>query len=136
MEDNSEDVRIGRILHELKVDKKAELSVEGIKVDKITKEYVVEIKKSDADINAAMDQLKYYLMVLASKGIMRDGRLECIEKNKQDRKIHYISLDESEKEILVSTYQAIEAFLETKVPPDAIFASECKRCSYFEYCFI
>lgn len=136
MEDNSEDVRIGRILHELKVDKKAELSVEGIKVDKITKDYVVEIKKSDADVNAAMDQLKYYLMILASKGIVRNGRLECIEKNKQDRKIHYICLDENEKEILDNKYREIEVFLETQNPPDAVFASKCKRCSYFEYCFI
>jgi len=44
LEDNSEDVRIGRVLHELKEDNKSELSIENIKVDKITNEYVVEVK--------------------------------------------------------------------------------------------
>ena len=136
MEDNSEDVRVGRVLHELKEDKKTELSIENIKVDKITKEYVVEVKKSDADINAAADQLRYYMIVLASKGIVRKGRLECIEKRKQNRKIHYINIDEGEKEVLLKQYRQIETFLESSAPPPAIYAPKCKRCSYFDYCFI
>jgi CRISPR-associated exonuclease Cas4 len=136
MEDNSEDVRVGRILHELNTDKKTELSIESIKVDKITKEYVTEIKKSDADINAALDQLRFYLMILQSKGIMRKGKLECIEKNKQDRKIYYIDINENEKEMLLKKYREIEAFLEEVVPPDAVFKPKCKRCSYHDYCFI
>jgi CRISPR/Cas system-associated exonuclease Cas4 (RecB family) len=46
LEDNSEDVRIGKVLHEIREDKVDEVSVENIKIDKITKDYVIEVKKS------------------------------------------------------------------------------------------
>ncbi|MGL5750508.1 MAG: Dna2/Cas4 domain-containing protein, partial [Paraclostridium sp.] len=54
LEDNSEDVRIGRVLHEIRADgdKNRELSIENVKIDKLTKEYLVELKKSDADVEA------------------------------------------------------------------------------------
>lgn len=47
LEDNSEDVRIGKILHEINEDrsKKTEIAIDNIKIDKITKEYLVEVKK-------------------------------------------------------------------------------------------
>jgi CRISPR/Cas system-associated exonuclease Cas4 (RecB family) len=64
MEDNSEDVRIGKVLHELKNRGKVELAIDSIKLDKITDEYVIEMKKSDSDIEAAKAQLTYYLFVL------------------------------------------------------------------------
>jgi len=50
LEDNSEDVRIGKVLHEINETRVDEVSFEGIKVDKITKDYVIEVKKSDSDI--------------------------------------------------------------------------------------
>jgi len=92
LEDNSEDVRIGKVLHELKTDGKSEVAIESIKLDKITNEYVVEMKKSDADINAALAQLEFYLVTLRRKGIDRKGRLECVEKNKQQQKIHFVEV--------------------------------------------
>ncbi|HOJ11452.1 MAG TPA: CRISPR-associated protein Cas4 [Clostridiales bacterium] len=136
LEDNSEDVRIGRILHELKNDGKNEISFENIKLDKITSEYVIEIKKSDADIKAATAQLEFYLMLLLEKGIIRKGRLEVIEKNKQNKKMHYIVLDNIRQEELKAKYKEIEEFLESLIPPQAIYTSKCKRCAYYEYCFI
>jgi len=136
LEDNSEDVRIGRVLHELKDDGKQELSFENIRLDKITSEYIVEIKKSDSDIKAATAQLEFYMVLLAEKGIMRKGKLEVIEKNKQNKKIHYIELDEKKTEELKVKYKEIEEFLESETPPQAIYATKCKRCAYYDYCFI
>lgn len=136
LEDNSEDVRIGRVLHELTEDKKEDLSIDNIKIDKITREYVIEIKKSDADIKAAIAQLQFYLMVLDGKGINRKGKLECIEKNKQNRKIHYTIIDEETKEKLNNQYREIETFLQTKYPPEAKITPKCKKCAYYEYCVI
>ena len=60
LEDNSEEVRIGKVLHEINEDRVDEVSIENIKVDKITKDYVVEVKKSDSDIEAAKWQLLFY----------------------------------------------------------------------------
>lgn len=53
----------------------SEIAIENIKLDKLTAEYLTEIKKSDADEEAAKWQLYYYLYVLKIKGIVRKGRL-------------------------------------------------------------
>lgn len=136
LEDNSEDVRIGRILHDISAEKGGEMAIDNIKLDKITDEYVVEIKKSDADIKAAMAQLQFYLLRLAEKGIHRKGRLEVLEKNKQNKKVHYIVLDDEMVRQLEDQYTKIEQFLFSAVPPAAKFKTSCKKCAYFEYCYI
>ena len=139
LEDNSEDVLIGKVLHKLKYenDKSAEISFEGIKVDKITKDYVVETKKSDADPQAVKWQVLLYLKTLKDKGIIKKGKIEYIEKrNKNNQKIEYIELsDELEKE-LISTLDEIEKFINLETPPKEILESKCKKCAYYEYCFI
>jgi CRISPR-associated exonuclease Cas4 len=137
LEDNSEDVRVGRVMHELKKsDDKEEIALDGIKLDKITGEYVTEIKKSDADIAAAMAQLEYYLIVLNDKGIIRKGRLECLEKNKQNKNIHTLTFSEEIIDERKVQYRQIEEFLSTDTPPSPVFKPGCKKCAYFEYCFI
>ena len=73
LEDNSEQVKIGKAMHEEKASegKNTEISIDNIRLDKLTKEYLTEIKKSDADVEAARWQLLYYLKVLKEKGIVR-----------------------------------------------------------------
>jgi CRISPR-associated exonuclease Cas4 len=137
LEDNSEDVHIGKVLHELKVQEgndKRELSVENIKLDKITKDYVIENKKSDADINAASWQLLYYLKILKDKGVYRKGRIEVEEKNKQDRKAHYIELTSEKEQELESVLKDIIILIESEDVPLYKFEQKCKKCAYFEYC--
>lgn len=136
LEDNSEDVRIGRVLHALSEGKDAELAIDNIKLDKITDEYVVELKKSDADLQAAMAQIQFYLLRLAQKGIYRKGRLEVWEKNKQNKKVHYVDLNEELMEQLTRQYEEIEVFLQAQHPPNANLKKGCKRCAYYEYCYI
>lgn len=94
MEDNSEDVRIGRVLHALSSEKEGELAIDNIRLDKITDEYVVEMKKSDADLDAALIQE------------------------------------------LSRHYAEIEEFLLSPVPPAPQLKTGCKRCAYYEYCYI
>lgn len=137
LEDNSEDVHIGRVLHEIKLEDgsgKRELSLENIKLDKITKEYVIENKKSDADVNAASWQLLYYLKVLKDKGIDRKGRLEVDEKNKQDRKTHFVELTEEKEEELSEILKDIELLIDSDEVPSYNFEPKCRKCAYFEYC--
>ncbi|MDR3177579.1 MAG: CRISPR-associated protein Cas4, partial [Campylobacteraceae bacterium] len=75
LEDNSEDVRIGRVLHEINEEKskRAEIALENVKIDKITDDYVIEFKKSDSDPNAAKWQLLLELFTLKQKGIEKKG---------------------------------------------------------------
>lgn len=138
LEDNSEDVRIGRILHEIEHDKgkNTEISIDNIKVDKLTDDYLVEIKKSDADIPAATKQLQFYLKKLNEKGVVKRGRLECIEKNKQSKKIHIIEYDENVEIELKQLEKEIDVFLSSPTPPNAIMQPKCKKCAYYDYCFL
>lgn len=137
LEDNSQDVKIGKAIHEVKQEKskQTEISIDNIKIDKITKDYLTEVKKSDSDVEAAKWQVLLYLKVLKDKGIERKGKLEFIEKNKTKSTI-IIELDEnnlSELEIIIKN---IENLLLQENPPEVINEPKCKKCAYFEYCYI
>ena len=138
LEDNSENVKIGKAIHEERSErgKSTEITIDNIKLDKLTTEYLVEVKKSDADVKAATWQLMYYLKVLKSKGIERKGRLEFIEKNKSDKKIIIIELDE-ENEIKLDKYaKEIEELIINDKIPETLNKGKCKKCAYYEYCYI
>jgi CRISPR-associated exonuclease Cas4 len=138
LEDNSEDVRIGKVLHEIKEEgsKVAELKIDNIKLDKLTAEYLIEYKKSDSDLEAAKWQVLLYLYKLKQKGIIRKGRLEVFEKNRQNKKTHTIELDvQSQKELLV-VLENIQNLIESDSPPPPISDKKCKKCAYYEYCFV
>lgn len=136
MEDNSEEVRIGKALHELKLDgKNTEISIESIKVDKISDKYITEIKKSDADTKAAICQLEYYMYCLNKKGVKRDGKLEIIEKNKSDKSIKIIEYDDELDKRVESLLNEMETFLSGPMPDNTV-GKGCKKCAYYEYCYI
>lgn len=138
LEDNSEDVRVGKILHEMKAEetKNTEISIENIKIDKITDDYLVELKKSDADVEAAKWQVLLYLKKLSEKGIVRKGKLEFVEKNKQNRKTVIVELTPETEEELSGLISEIDALARDQSIPEAKFQNKCKKCAYYEYCFI
>lgn len=137
LEDNSEVVQIGKAIHEEKNDSdQTEISIEHIKLDKLTGEYLTEVKKSDADIEACKWQLLLYLKVLKEKGIFRKGKLEFIEKNKTDRKIVYVDLTEKLEKELEQYMKDIIQLLENEQIPEVLERPGCKKCAYYEYCYI
>ena len=137
LEDNSERVMIGRALHEEKNTKEnTEIALENIKLDKLTDDYLIEMKKSDADVEAAKWQLLFYLKVLKEKGIIRKGKLEFVEKGKGDNKVLYIELTEEEEIKLKDTTIEIEKLLEQSDIPEVLNKPKCKKCAYYEYCYI
>jgi len=138
LEDNSELVKIGKAIHEEKAakGKNTEIAIDNIRIDKLTKEYLVEIKKSDADVNASKWQLLYYLKVLKSKGIERKGKLEFVEKNKGNNKILYFQLDEKLENELDTYILEIEKLIEGNEIPQVLNKPQCKKCAYYEYCYI
>lgn len=138
LEDNSEDVKIGKALHRVKEEQSdnTELAIDHIKVDKITADYLVEVKKSDADVEAVTWQTLYYLKVLKEKGIVRKGKIEFIEKNKEKNKIHYVELTEEKEIELLKIEEGIEWLLKQEIPVVLNKISQCKKCAYYEYCHI
>ena len=137
LEDNSEQVQIGIAYHEEKLKgKNTEIELDHIKLDKLTNEYLTEVKKSDADPEAAKWQLLYYLKVLKEKGIERKGRLEFIEKKKENKKVVTVELT-AELELELDRYiREIEMLLVQEQVPEAISKPKCKKCAYYDLCFI
>lgn len=137
LEDNSELVKIGKAIHEVKSfeNKDTEISIDSIKIDRLTKDYLTEIKKSDADVEASKWQLIYYLKVLRDKGIKRKGKLEFIEKNKF-KKTMIIKLDEDTLIKLDEMINEIQILLLSNDIPIIEYRPTCKKCSYYEYCYI
>lgn len=138
LEDNSELVRIGKVLHEINEDKNknSEISIDNIKIDKITKDYLVEIKKSDSDREAVKWQVLLYLYKLKQKGVIKKGKIEYIEKRGKGKKIDYIELDEVNEKELLEVLSKVEDLIELPKPPKVVFEKHCNKCAYYEYCFI
>jgi len=131
-------VKIGKAMHEARENdaSNTEIAIDNIKLDKLTKEYLTEIKKSDADIEAGKWQLIYYLKILKDKGITRKGKLEIIEKNKSERKVVIIELTDELEEQLSGMMDDIARLVhDTRVPP-VLNSPGCKKCAYYEYCYI
>lgn len=138
MEDNSEYVAIGKAIHEnlQKRSANTEIAIDNIKIDKITDTYVIEIKKSSADVESAKWQLLYYLYVLESKGVHRKGKLSFYETKTKENKTEVIELTDEIRTTIDKIKDDINLLYESKMPEKANLNSKCKKCSYFEYCFI
>lgn len=139
LEDNSEDVRIGRVLHEIKLKdgKNTEVKYENMVLDKISSKYIEEYKKSDSDTEAARMQLLFYLKNLKEKGIIKEGKLLYEEKNKKTtRKTEIIKLDEQNLEKLNKCIEKIEELINREEVPKVEKDKKCKRCAYYDYCYL
>lgn len=134
LEDNSEDVRIGKILHELKETKDSEISIDGIKIDRITSKFLVEYKKSDSNELSAIMQTLLYLYILDRKGISLKGRIEFLEG--PSKKSMIIELTDENKKKVENAISEIELFLNEPSPPKIEDKKKCKRCAYYDYCLL
>lgn len=138
LEDNSEIVKIGKAIHDEKEEllKESEIAIENIKLDGLTSKYLIEIKKSDANIEACKWQLLFYLKILKDKGVLREGKLQFEEKNKQAKNIIYVKLTEESQRQLEKYIADIENLIEDEKIPEVINSPSCKKCAYYEYCYI
>lgn len=139
LEDNSEDVRIGKVLHEIKAKdgKNTEIKYENMVIDKVTSNYIEEYKKSDADIEAAKMQLLFYLKNLREKGIEKQGKLIYEEKNnKSNKKTEIVELNEENLKVLNNCIHEIKTLISKETIPDVEKSNKCKRCAYYEYCYL
>ena len=139
LEDNSEDVRTGKVLHELKAKdgNNTEIKYENMVLDKVTSNYIEEYKKSDADTEAARMQLLFYLKNFSDKGIEKQGKLIYEEKNKKNsKKIQIVELDDKNLKLLNNCISEIENLISQNSIPNVEKDNKCKRCAYYEYCYL
>ena len=99
LQDDSEQVKIGREIHKQLAEgkKNTEIVIDNIRLDELTKDYAIEIKKSDAGAEGARWQLLFYLSILKSKGILRKGKLEFLEVHENGKKTEIIELTRKKK---------------------------------------
>lgn len=134
LEDNSELVKLGKAIHEEK--QTQEIEIDNIKIDKISDEYLTEIKKSDADINACRFQILFYLQKLKQKGIDRKGKLEVIEKKTKSKKLHIYELNQETEKELESAKKATLELINQGTVPEFVRTNKCRNCAYYSYCNI
>ena len=136
MEQNSELVSIGKILDETsyKREKKGILIDNTINIDFIKNKAVIhEVKKTKAIEEAGIWQIKYYMYYLEKKGVKNiKARIDFpLLKQSKD-----ITLNDEDKNKLDKVIEDIESIINLDKPPQIINSKICKKCSYFDLCYV
>jgi len=139
MEQTSDLVYEGKLIHESSYPQRSlkyeEVQIGGIKVDFYdTKNKVIhEIKKSDKVEIAHEWQLKYYIYIFEKAGIEGvSGILEYPKLRKKDK----LFLSEPDRDRIIEIENEIQEIIESDNCPDTINSKICKRCSYYDFCFV
>lgn len=137
MEQESELVQIGKIIHETTYPQRAsryeEVAIDGIKVDyyEPTRKVIHEIKKSNKMETAHEWQLKYYMYVFEQHGI--EGVRGLLEYPTL-RKTKEVMLSDVDRENIEVMKTDIARIVTQEVCPPLAKKGICKNCSYFEFC--
>lgn len=136
MEQDSDLVGIGKLLDETtyKREKRNILIDENINIDFIKEWNIIhEVKKSRKIEEASKWQLRYYIWLLKNNGI-------DIEKGIIDypllRKRESVVLEEDDEMKLKDILKEINKIMLLELPPKASKKSICKKCAYYEFCYI
>lgn len=136
MEHLDENVQLGKLLDESSYNReKGQVMIdETVNIDFIKDWKVLhEVKKSKAIEEAGIWQLKYYMYFLKQKGIIIEKGVVDYPKLRQRETIFLTTEDERKiEEILVD----IEITTSSLKPPTIIDKPLCKKCAYYEYCYI
>lgn len=133
LELDSEEVSIGKFIHESSYKRRRPVHIEEIAIDYIKKGDVIEIhevKKAKSIEIAHRMQLLYYIYYLKNRGITAVGYIDYPLLRKRE----YVELDtESEKE-LKKALEKIQEIVADDMPPPK-YKKICKKCAYAEFCF-
>lgn len=136
MEHHSDTVAIGKFISESTYQrKKKEIQIDNIVLDNYDHKTktIHEVKKSDKMEETHIWQLKYYISVLAEKGI--EGVSGKIDYPKFRHTVDVVLTEEDRSE-LVKIKSEIKKILEKDKPPEVINKSFCKKCSYYDLCYV
>ncbi|UII33150.1 CRISPR-associated protein Cas4 [Fulvivirga ulvae] len=139
MEHTSSVVDEGNLIHETSYPQRAakftELELAGAKIDFYDEKnrVVHEIKKSNKVEEAHEWQVKYYLLLLLRAGI--EGATGILEYPKL-KKITHVELFEDDILKLEEAEKHIEEIVKDDMVPKRINKSFCKKCSYFDLCWV
>lgn len=136
MEQNSELVSIGKILDETSYqrEKKSIMIDDTINIDFIKEEAILhEVKKTKAIEEAGIWQVKYYMYYLKNKGVKNVTAELDFPLMKQTKTI---LLEDEDEKILQQVVKDIERIVMLSKPPEMIHNKICKKCAYYDLCYI
>lgn len=136
MEQNSELVKIGKILDETTYtnEKKQILIDNTINIDFIKNGAVLhEVKKTKAIEEAGIWQIKYYMYYLENKGIDNISAKIDFPLLRQTKEV---ILEAEDRQILDNVIKSVEEIINMDKPPQVINSNICKKCSYFDLCYV
>ncbi|MDN5304620.1 MAG: CRISPR-associated exonuclease Cas4 [Fusobacteriaceae bacterium] len=135
-EEGNDLVALGKLLDENTYSReKKHISIDNtINIDFIKDwEILHEIKKSRTIEEANIWQIKYYLWFLQQRGI--DIKKGVLDYPKLKIRLD-VTLSEEDKKEIEKIIVEISEILTNKKSPEKIKSKICKKCAYYEYCFI
>lgn len=136
MEQNDENVEIGKIIdiNSYSREKKNIMINETISIDFIeNKKIIHEVKKSKSIEESGIWQLKYYMYYLKQNGI---SDIKGVIDYPLLKKRENIDLTAEDEEKILIIIDEIKNIVEKKEIPVKIDNKICRKCSYYELCYI
>jgi CRISPR-associated exonuclease Cas4 len=136
MEGNSDNVLIGKVLHQNSYSrKKKEIMIDNkIAIDFMEKEGIInEIKKSNKMEKAHIYQMLYYLYYLENKGLKN---LKGVINYPLLKKKEEVILTDENREEIKKILNDIKNITLSELPPVLKKLSHCRSCSYYELCWV
>ena len=136
LEENNSNVILGKLLEENTYTRdEKKINIDGvINIDFIrSKKILHEIKKSNSIEPASVLQIQYYLYYLEKKGLVG---LKGILDYPLLKQTVEVNLADSDRENLENIIIGIKEILGKESPPILEKKNICKKCAYFDLCFV
>ena len=136
LEENNSNVILGKLLEENSYTRdEKKINIDGvINIDFIrSKKILHEIKKSNSIEPASILQVQYYLYYLEKKGLVG---LKGILDYPLLKQTVEVNLTDSDRENLENIIIEIKEILRKESPPILEKKNICKKCAYFDLCFV
>ena len=134
MEKEDENVSVGKLIHSMSYSRMdRDILMDKISIDFVERNgkiIIHEVKKSKKMETAHRYQLLYYLYFLRKKGIKAEGVINYPLLRRTEK----VSLKKEEE--IEEILEKIHKIISLPYPPSPIKKSYCRRCSYFEMCWI
>ena len=136
LEEDNEDVILGKLIDENSYSKELKhiLIDNTVNIDFIKDWKILhEVKKQKSIEEAGIWHLKYYLYFLKIRGInIEKGILDYPKLKKREE----VFLSENDEKKIKEILSEIEKITVMERPPELEKLKICKKCAYFEYCYI
>ena len=136
LEENNSNVILGKLLEENTYTRdEKKINIDGvINIDFIrSKKILHEIKKSNSIEPASLLQVQYYLYYLEKKGLVG---LKGILDYPLLKQTVEVNLTDGDRENLDNIIIRIKEILRKESPPALEKNGICKKCAYFDLCFV